>query len=139
MLSKAISIVAKAFEDKFDKGGQPLILHCLRVMNGVDQNDEELMCIAVMHDLLEECPEYVVHDLEMQGFSTRVFRAVRTLTRDADETYDDYISRVALNTDAKKVKLADLRDNMNLTRVKDVSKVPIKRYHKAYTFLSSLS
>ena len=54
LLSTAIAITAKAFEGVLDQGGSQYILHCLRVMHGVNQRDQELMCIAVMHDLLED-------------------------------------------------------------------------------------
>ena len=54
MLDRAISIVAQAFEGKYDKGGHPYVLHCLRVMDKMPKDDEELRCAAVMHDLLED-------------------------------------------------------------------------------------
>lgn len=139
MLAKAISITAKAFEDKKDKGGKPYILHCLRVMNGVDQKDEELMCIAVMHDLLEDCPEYTLHDLSAMGFSSRVCQGLLSLTHKKEVPYDDYIKGIALNKDARAVKLSDLTDNSNITRLKGLRKKDFDRmekYHKAFVYLT---
>jgi len=54
MLSTAIRIASEVFEDKYDKGGQPYILHCLNVMGQMDPNDHELMAIAVLHDVIED-------------------------------------------------------------------------------------
>src|SRR5688572_9632617 len=119
MLSKAISITAKAFEGKKDKGGSPYILHCLRVMNAVNQKDHELMCIAVMHDTVEDCEDITMEILAQMGFSLRVLRAVDLLTHDRENTsYDDYIKAISTNKDAVAVKLADLKDNSDISRLK---------------------
>ena len=141
MLSKAISIVTQAFEGKKDKGGKPYILHCLRVMNDVDQTDEELMCIAVAHDLLEDCPQWNAHLLLSAGFSNRVVWTIETLTHNKEIPYDDYIKAIALNKDARIVKLADLKDNSNITRLKGLSKKDFDRmekYHRSFTYLSKV-
>lgn len=53
-LSKAIAITSAAFVGKNDKGGQPYILHCLYVMDKVKHLGNEVMCAAVMHDLIED-------------------------------------------------------------------------------------
>ena len=140
MLSKAISITAKAFEGKKDKGGKPYILHCLRVMADVNQNDEELMSIAVMHDLLEDCPEFTLFDLQSKyGFSDRVIRSLQLLTHDKDVPYDDYIKAISLNEDARVIKLADLKDNSNITRLKDLRKNDfdrLEKYCRSFKYLS---
>lgn len=80
MLAKAIAIAAKAFENKTDKAGRPYILHCLRIMNAVNQKDEQLMCAAVLHDIVEDCPQYDGPILLAMGFSCRVVGAVDKLT-----------------------------------------------------------
>lgn len=139
-LSKAIELASRVFIDKVDKAGKPYILHCLRVMNSVDQNDEELMCIAVLHDVPEDCPDIKFDDLRAMGFSPRVVDAVRLLTHDKNFSYDEYIQQVALNQDARKVKLADLRDNSDITRLKGLRKKDFDRmqkYHRAFVYLSN--
>jgi (p)ppGpp synthase/HD superfamily hydrolase len=139
MLAKAIAITSKAFEDKTDKAGKPYILHCLRVMSDVGQNDEELMCIAVMHDLIEDCQEWNVYLLLSAGFSERVVKTIEVLTHKKEVSYDDYIKGIALNEDARIVKLADLKDNSNITRLKGLRKKDFDRmekYHKAFIYLS---
>lgn len=54
MLSKMLVIATNAHAGQFDKGGKPYILHCLAVMNLLDSSDEELLCIAVGHDVIED-------------------------------------------------------------------------------------
>jgi len=138
MLSRAISIVAQAFEGKKDKGGNPYILHCLRVMDKMPKNDEELRCIAVMHDLVEDT-KWEFEDLIKSGFSDRVVTALRLLTHDPNEmNYEQYIHSISMNTNAILVKLADLEDNSDITRLKglrDKDFERIKKYHKSYVYL----
>ena len=140
MLSKAISIVAQAFENKKDKGGKPYILHCLRVMNDVDQNDEELMTISAMHDLVEDCPEWTMARLRASGlFSERVLKGIEVLTHKKEVPYMDYIKLIALNEDTRLVKLSDLKDNSNICRIKGLRKKDfdrLEKYHTAYMYLS---
>lgn len=144
MLDKAISIVSQSFEGKKDKGGKPYVLHCLRVMNDVDQNDEELMSIAVLHDLVEDFPnKFTFFDLQHKyGFSDRVIRALQLLTHNKSEvSYEDYIKAIALNKDARLVKLSDLKDNSNIMRLKGLSKKDFDRmekYHRSYIYLSKV-
>jgi len=139
-LGLAISIAAEGFKDKTDKGGQPYILHCLRVMNSVDQNDEELKIIAVLHDVVEDgiCTYGALVNF---GFSDRVLYNVNLLTHDKSVDYMEYIKRIAHSSDAVKVKLADLKDNSDITRLKGLTKKDFDRmekYHTAYTYLSNI-
>ena len=138
-LGRAIAITTSAFKDKVDKSGKPYILHCLRVMQAVDQNDDELMQIAMMHDLLEDTP-WNPEALLAEGFSNRVIAAVIILTHKEGMSYDDYIKRISTSEDARAVKLADLKDNSDITRLKGLRKKDFDRmekYHKAYVYLSN--
>ena len=140
MLSTAIALIAQKFVNTLDKGGNPYILHCLRVMNGVDQNDEELMCIAVMHDLVEDT-NVTLDELRYLGFSERVIRGVDTMTHRDEEDYETYIKRIALNPDTIKVKRSDLIDNSNITRLKGLRKKDfdrLEKYSKAFIYLKDL-
>lgn len=138
MLDKAIRIASEAFEGVYDKGGQPYILHCLYVMNQMCENDYELRSIAVMHDLIEDT-EWTIGDLYNEGFSDRVVQGVMTMTHLIDESYEDYIKRISCNDDARRVKMADLKHNSDITRLKGVRKkdfARLEKYSKAYLYLS---
>jgi (p)ppGpp synthase/HD superfamily hydrolase len=140
MLDKAISITAQAFEGKFDKGGEPYIIHCLMVMNQMPSNDPDLRCIAVMHDLIEDT-EWEIQELAELGFSTRVTTALTLLTHDHKISYDDYIKTISLSRDATLVKLADLRHNSDIHRMKGLRKKDFERlekYHRSFAYLSDL-
>ena len=140
MLDKAIALTAEKFEGKFDKGGQPYILHCLHVMNAVcpNQDDHELMCIAVMHDLVEDT-DVTLGDLYALGFSQRVVSGVDCMTHRGGEDYMDvYIRRIALNPDTRLVKRYDLDHNSQMMRMKGLREKDFRRiekYHRAYAYL----
>jgi len=144
MLGKAIKIASTVFEPITDRGGQPYILHCLRVMNNLHTNDEELKCIAILHDVPEDDPrgaEVVLRELRLLGFSERVIKALDLLTHRKETPYDDYIKAISFNADATKVKLADLKDNSDISRLKGLSKKDFDRmekYHRSYVYLSKI-
>ena len=140
MLGKAIALASRAFQERKDKGGQPYILHCLRVMNNLHTNDEELKIIAVLHDIIEDTT-VTEECLYAMGFSYRVVSALRLLTHDRNVPYDDYIKAISFNADATKVKLADLKDNSDITRLKGLSKKDFDRmekYHRSFVYLSKV-
>lgn len=138
MLAKAIQLASTMFLDVLDKGGKPYILHCLRVWQGVQNEDEEVQQIAWLHDIIEDTTIEMKDLLEM-GFSSRVVSGVLTLTKTDNLEWDEYIKLIACNPDARKVKLSDLRDNSNITRLKGLRKKDfdrLEKYHKAYVYLS---
>lgn len=141
-LAVAIALAAEGFKNIKDRGGKPYILHCLRVMNNLNTDDEELQQIAVLHDVVED-EVATMEDLQYKyKFSKRVIAALILLTHDTMMlSYDDYIKRIATNDDARVVKLADLKDNSDISRLKGLSKKDFDRmekYHRAYIYLSKV-
>jgi len=137
MLSRAIRIMAIVFETITDKGGAPYSLHCLHVMNKMDQTDYELMAIGVLHDVIEDS-HYTFDDLRDLEFSERIVDGVKALTHEPHVPYMDYIKIIAQNPDARKVKMADLRHNSDIMRMKGLREKDFKRlekYHIAYEYL----
>jgi (p)ppGpp synthase/HD superfamily hydrolase len=112
-LEDAIILAAGAHRGQVDKGGQPYILHVLRVM--LRQDDETARMVAVLHDILEDTP-VTFSDLQSAGYSEQVCDAVDSLTRRRGETYEAMVERVATNPLARQVKIADLADNLDLKR-----------------------
>lgn len=137
MLAQAIAIAATAFENKCDKGGQPYILHCLFVMNQMPADDHELMAIAVLHDVVEDT-SYTLTDLRELGFSERIIDGVKTLTHIDCVPYMNYIKSIALNTDARLVKMADLQHNSDIMRMKGLRKKDFERLEKYHTAMAYL-
>ena len=142
-LGKAISIAAKAFENKTDKGGSPYILHCLWVMNNVRHLGETAMICAVLHDLIEDCPDWSLIRLKDLGFSDEVRVIINILTHKKDDSYEDYIKNIASSRSpiCVNIKLKDLEHNMKPNRMKGLTKKDhdrIEKYHRWYTYLSKV-
>ena len=139
-LGLAISIAAKAFENKLDKGGKPYILHCLWVMNKVRHLGEEAMIVAVLHDTPEDChEEYPISKFTELGFSDNVIGMLHLLTHNKETPYDEYIKAIAVHKIAKEIKKADLEHNSAVTRLKGLRKKDfdrVEKYHRAYIYLS---
>jgi len=114
MLAKAIRIAANAHEVQQDKGQRPYILHSLRVMFA--QSDDTARICAVLHDVVEDSG-VSIDSLRTEGFTEEVLSTLSVLTKRTGEAYEDYIGRVLENELACRVKLADLRDNMDLSRI----------------------
>ncbi len=127
MLERAIQIAAKAHEGQRDKAGQPYILHPLRVMFRTDTEIERIC--AVLHDVVEDTP-ITMEILKDEGFSPDVIAVLDALTKRQGESYDDFISRVLMNETACRVKLADLADNMDLSRLDTPSEEDYRRIEK---------
>jgi hypothetical protein len=127
MLDKAIRIAAKAHEGQKDKAGQPYILHPLRVMFS-RKNEIERIC-AVLHDVIEDT-DISMEYLKKEGFSQEILDALDALTKRPNENYDDFIDRVIKNRIARQVKIADLMDNMDLSRIPNPSEEDYKRVEK---------
>lgn len=140
MLATAISLAADKHKGQFDKGGMPYILHPLKVMHYLKTDDLELMCIAVLHDIVEDC-DVTYADLKELGMSDRVILGISALTKVRGQTADEYLVHIKLNKDAIRVKLADLRHNSDIRRLKGVTEKDQKRldkYCKMYNELKDL-
>ena len=138
-LDTAKKIVEYAFKDKIDLVGEPYIYHLTRVADKLENKNEEIRTVAFLHDLLEDCPEWN-KDVLKCFFYGSVVDAVVALTKVKGEDYKSYISRVHANRYATIVKIADLQDNMNITRLNELTEKDVKRLKKyldAYKFLTS--
>lgn len=137
ILAKAISFAAQKHENQKDKGGHAYILHPLRMMMRLRTSDEELMAIAVLHDVVEDC-KVSWGDLEALGMTPRIILALKFLTKQNGEAYEQFIDRILLNHDAMLVKREDLRDNSDITRLKGIEQKDVDRmrkYMEAFTKL----
>lgn len=135
-LQRAIEIATKAHTGQFDKGGKEYIGHPLRVME-MGKTDAEKI-VGVLHDVIEDT-SITIEYLSEEGFSKEILDALLCVTKQSNnEDYDHFISRVMTNPLAVKVKINDLRDNMDITRLNKVTEKDldrIRKYQKAYNRL----
>lgn len=141
LIEKAIEIALQAHAGKVDKAFAPYILHPLRLM--LQMQTEEEMMITVLHDVVEDGKEkgFTIDYLRKAGFPQVVIETVKTLTHIKEtDTYEDYIAKIKLHPIARKIKMADLHDNMNLKRIPNPTKRDYERmekYKKAIKILLS--
>ena len=138
-LGRAIEIAARTHAGQLDKGGAPYILHPLRVMLRVAPGAQQI--VAVLHDVVEDS-EVTFEDLEREGFSAEVIAGLRAVTKIEGESYEDFVARAALDPAGRAVKLADLMENSDLSRIAQPSQKDLERvqkYRRAIAFLSARS
>lgn len=111
---KALRIAQAAHAEQTDKGGQPYIGHPMAVAESMD--DELTTVVALLHDVLEDSP-MTEEDLAGFGIPDRAIRALRLLNHDPKVPYLSYVKQLRTDTVAVAVKRADLRHNMDLSRL----------------------
>jgi len=137
-LEKAIALAVNVHQGQTDRAGAPYILHPLRVMFRLQGDVEQI--VGVLHDVVEDS-ETTFDDLRRMGFSEAVITALDAVTRRDDETYEVFVERSAAQPLARRVKLADLADNMDVRRfsgdlsAKDLAR--LNRYRRAWDRLTS--
>ena len=137
MIDIALAISKKAHAGQVDKAGVDYIQHPLYVASQVKTEQEK--AVALLHDVLEDS-DITAADLLAYGLSNEVVTAVQTLTKKKRQSYQDYLEKVKSNNLARVVKLADLKHNSDLSRLKTVSNTDyerVKKYKNAIRYLST--
>lgn len=155
LYTEAENLIKVAFVDKLDKGGKPYIGHLHRVafeiedkeLSKASYNDDlsslktfyqKAVIVALLHDILEDT-DCTVDVLQELGFDEEIVNAVVAITRKKEEQfYFDFIERVNKNDIAKLVKIYDLRDNMDITRLTsfgDYEQKRLKKYWYCWKYL----
>ena len=135
-IEDAIRLALEKHHGQTDKSGAPYILHPLRVMAGMQHDDERI--VAVLHDVVEDS-DVMLDDLRKMGYSEEIVEAIDHLTRREDETYEEFIQRIKPNALAVRVKLGDLLDNMDIRRNAKLDEKALERfqrYQKAWSELT---
>lgn len=133
MLGAMLVLATNAHAGQFDKGGNPYILHPLKVMHYLKTDDEELQCIALGHDVVEDT-NITFAELAHTGMSARVVEGIRALTKQRGQSYQEYKEAVFANRDAMRVKMCDLRHNSDIRRLKGVTEKDLDRMAKYQRF-----
>ena len=137
LTKKALKICFNAHKDQVDKTGMPYVFHPFHLAEQMDT--EDAVCVALLHDTVEDT-DISFEDLINEGFNDSIINALKLLTHNDDTPYLEYVARIKENPLARKVKLADLRHNSDLTRIDlTVDKIPPKYnlYLEAIKYLES--
>lgn len=135
-LEAALAIAVEAHAGQRERNGRPFAGHPLRVMARCDT--EEARIVAVLHDVVEDCPDWSFGRLRECGLPEPLLAALDCVTKRAGEDYMAFIARAASNPIARRVKLADLEDNLDVRRLPEVrekDRERINKYLRAYRWL----
>ncbi|MDH0303425.1 MULTISPECIES: GTP pyrophosphokinase [unclassified Pseudomonas] len=138
-LERAIAVATRAHDGQYDKGGAAYILHPLRVMARVVTPEQRI--VAVLHDVLEDTP-LTLSDLAREGFPLKILAALLALSRREGESYEAFVVRLGVDPLARQVKLADLADNSDLSRIPSPGPADLarlSRYQQASAYLRALT
>ena len=134
-LDDAIALARGAHAGQVDKAGAPCINHPLRMAATLESTEAKI--VAILHDVVEDTP-ITLDDLRAAGYSPRIVGAVDGLTRREHESYEAFIERAAADPIARQVKIADLRDNLDLSRIAEPTErdyARLERYKRALQVL----
>lgn len=126
-VNRALCLAYEAHQGQFDKSGVPYVFHPLHLAEQMP--DEESIVAALLHDVVEDT-DYSLEDLKSMGFPPKALEAVALLTHTGEEPYLRYVARIKENPIAKRVKLADLRHNSDLSRIRQVTERDRDRVEK---------
>jgi (p)ppGpp synthase/HD superfamily hydrolase len=150
-LEKAIKIAVEAHTGQVDKGGNPYILHPLRVMLSLETEEERI--VGVLHDVVEDCEGWTWDRLREQGCFDEIIEALQSVSKtpeeekqfkemdDPNEKMDHYlqfIQRAKANKIGRNVKEADIKDNLDISRIDNITQNDINRLSRYKAALRTL-
>ncbi len=135
-LERAIALAAIAHEGQIDKVGAPYILHVLRVMLRLTTPEERMA--AALHDVVEDCG-WTLDRLRAEGFPEEVIAGIDAVTRRDSESYEEFVLRAKAHPIGRRVKMADLEDNSDVTRLSEITErdqARLDKYRRAIDMLA---
>lgn len=133
---KAMVIAYNAHMGQFDKASVPYIYHPIHI---AEEMDDEVSCIvALLHDVVEDT-SVTFTDLEKE-FPKEVIEALKLLTHGDGVNYMEYIENIKRNEIATKVKIGDLKHNMDTSRldiITDEDLIREEKYKRSLEILES--
>ena len=127
MTKQAMKLCFEAHKQQQDKSGMPYVFHPFHLAEQME--DEDTVVVALLHDVMEDTP-YTLTDLRNMGYPDVVLDALALMTHDPAVPYMDYVRKIKNNPIARKVKLADLRHNSDLSRLDVVDEKGLARVEK---------
>ena len=139
LFDRAMQIAIRAHMGQKDKAGRDYVMHPIRVAERC--KDPRAKIVALLHDTIEDTPVTAEY-LRGEGFPEEIVRGVLSVTRlNDDEEYDDFVAKAAENAIGREVKIADLEDNMDIRRLKEINDKDVERlrkYLRAWQYLTKL-
>lgn len=110
----ALRICFDAHKDQVDKSGLPYVFHPFHLAEQMKTEHE--VCVALLHDIMEDT-DLTSRDLIEAGIPETYVATCKLMTHAPDVPYLDYVRTLKDDPVARKVKIADLRHNSDLSRL----------------------
>ena len=134
---RAMKLILEAHQGQFDKGGYPYIYHPIHLAE--QMNDESSCLVALLHDVVEDCEGYTIERVSLEvGLNEEEECSLRLLTHDDRVPYKEYVMNLSSDPIARKVKMADLTHNLDLTRVNGVKPPKYEMMKECLSILKSI-
>lgn len=127
LTKKAAKLAFAAHEGQTEECGIPYISHPWHLAEQMETETET--AVALLHDVVEDT-DWTLEGLAQEGFPPEVLEPLRLLTHDPAVPYFDYVRNLKHDPVAKKVKLADLAHNSDMTRLDHITERDVKRAEK---------
>ena len=137
LLELAQEVARQAHKGQLDKGGHPYIAHPRVVANSLESTEHKI--VALLHDVCEDTT-ITTNELLNLGFTKRIVNSISIITKTKNVSYDDYLAKVKQDSNAWNVKMADIKHNMELSRISNPTEkdfARIDKYKKALYFLEN--
>ena len=135
LTKKALRLCFDAHKEQLDKGGAPYVFHPFHL---AEQMKDELTAVcALLHDVAEDS-DITLEEIAAMGFPPEVLEALALLVHDEQVEYMDYVRAIAQNPIARRVKIADLKHNCDISRLDVVDEqvsARVKKYKQALRLL----
>ena len=134
----ALRIAIQAHKGQKDKSGREYVMHPIRVAERC--KDPRAKIVALLHDTIEDT-DVTVDYLRSEGFTEEIICGVLSVTKREGESYEDFVGRAAENAIGKEVKIADLEDNMDIRRLKEITEDDVfrlRKYLRSWQYLIKL-
>ncbi len=137
LYGKALDIASSKHLGQTDKAGMPYFGHPARVSGRCESAAAKI--VALLHDVVEDT-DVTIADLKKAGFPPSVINGVLSVTRQDGESYEEFVARAKKDPVGREVKTADLEDNMDIRRLRELNDYDVERlrkYQKAWWFLKA--
>ena len=136
LYDRALQIAIQAHREQKDKSGREYVMHPIRVAERC--KDPRARIVALLHDTIEDTG-VTAEFLRSEEFPDEIINGVLSVTKQEGETYGDFVRRAAENAIGREVKIADLEDNMDIRRLKEITDddlARLQKYLRAWQYLT---
>jgi hypothetical protein len=136
--NKAMSLLTQAFLNDQEKSFGADLKKILRVMKRCTTKEEET--VVLLHQLLIHGKHlgFTIERLKQEYFSVTILNALSVIFRHPEDAELSYLEKLKGNLLARRVRIAELADNLDLTQLATISKLELDDLWSQHQFYMEL-